>query len=156
MSINIIKKNGQKEAFSREKLERSMKTIGVSDDITKNIISSIEEKEGLRSNDIRRMVTQQLEKVDKHSADKYNRQRRIILHQSKELKNGTILIDKPTLADLKITPGASIDVVVGSNLKPFITSQGTTTGPGAFLNINDIRSLNQNEGTRILIQRREE
>ncbi len=156
LTINIGKRNGKIEPYSREKLERSMKTLGVSDENSKKVIKSIEVKDGMRSNDIRKMVSQQLEKVDKKSADRYNRQRRITFHQSTDLENGTIIIDDSTLTDLNMEPGDSLDIVLGSNHRAFVTSRSTTTGSGAFLNNSDLRSIGINEGNRIIIQKRED
>jgi len=151
-SLNIKKRDGTEEPIRRGKIERSIRDSGASSQNAKRISDSIEARNGMTTNDIRKMVSAKLRETDKISADTYDKQRRLTIHQSSDQNSGKILLDNATLKDLELKPGDNLSVVL-STIKDFEVGKSEKMELGAFINNDDLRSLKFNEGHRIIIRR---
>lgn len=152
MSMNIKKRNGKTEYFDRGKLERSMKAAGASSETASKVIDGIQIKDGITSSDLRRSISAGLRKIDKGSADTYDRQRRVRVQKLEDVKIGTIHLDRKTMTDFNLKSGDPIEIVLGSRTETLRAEISARTGMDAYMNNNDIRSMNLNENNRILVQ----
>jgi len=152
MTPNIRKRDETMEPFRRGKIERSIRDSGASSAISKDIAKSIEAKEGMTTNEIRKAVSMKLRPLDTKAADTYDKQRRLSIHQSNDLSSGKILLDNTTLTDLQLKPGDQLSVVL-STIKTFEVGHSEKSELGAFINNNDIKSSYFNEGQKIIVRR---
>ena len=151
-NMNIKKRDGTEEPVRRGKIERSIRDSGASSQNAKKISDSIEARDGMTTKDIRKMVSTSLREMDAKSADTYDKQRRLTIHQSSDQNSGKILLDNATLKDLQIKPGDNLSVVL-STIKDFEVGKSEKMELGAFINNDDLRSLKFNEGHRIIIRK---
>lgn len=151
-NLKIKKRDGTEESLRRGKIERSVRDSGATSQTSKNIAESIELKEGMTSDEIRRIVSSRLREEDTISADTYDKQRRLTIHQSDDVNDGKILLDNTTLRDMNLKPGDDLSVVL-STIKTFQVGKSERKELGAYINNNDLRSLNFNEGHKIIVRR---
>lgn len=71
--INVTKKDGELEPFKAGKIEKSIRKAGASAAVAKKIAASIQKVayDGITTDEIRRMVLEQLGRLDKKAADAY-------------------------------------------------------------------------------------
>ncbi len=152
MTLNIRKRDGTTEPLKRGKIERSIRDSGASPVISKNIAKSIEITEGMTTNEIRKAVSMKLRPQNTKAADTYDKQRRLSIHQSKDLSPGKILLDNTTLTDLQLKPGDKLSIVL-STIKTFEVGHSEKADLGAYINNDDIMSSSYNEGQKIIVRR---
>ena len=153
VAMKLRKRDGTEEPIRRGKIERSIRDTGTSSQNAKKISDSIQARDGMTTNDIRKLVSSRLREMDPKSADTYDKQRRLTVHQSNDQNSGKILLDNATLKDLGLKPGDSLSVVL-STIRDFEVGKSEQMELGAFINNEDIRSLKFNEGHRIIIRRK--
>ena len=151
--ISLLKRNGRSEAFNRDKLERSIMAAGASIETSKKILQSIDVKNKMKTEDIRRSISNSLQKMDARSAENYDRNRRLRIRQSEDVEKGSILLDKSTMADLRLRPGDDLEIKLGNRTELFKTEISDRGGLEAFVNNRDMKTLNIDEGRRIVVQR---
>lgn len=151
-TLKVRKRDGTEESIRRGKIERSIRDSGASSQTSKMIADSVELSDGMTTNDIRTLVSAKLREVDPNSADTYDKQRRLTIHQYNDMDSGKILLDEATLKDLKLNPGDNLSVVL-STIKEFEVGKSENTELGAFINNDDLRSLKFNEGHKIIVRR---
>ncbi len=62
--MNIIKRSGKEEEFSKNKIEKSIRSAGGDEKTAREISGGVKHKEGLRTSDVRRMVSEKLTQHD--------------------------------------------------------------------------------------------
>lgn len=78
--INIIKADGEREPWSTQKLERSLRAARASDELTREIIAHIEKdvQDGMRTNDIYEHAFALLKRYDRPTAAQYSLKKAIM------------------------------------------------------------------------------
>jgi hypothetical protein len=78
-SIEIVKAHGEREAFDREKLKRSLERAGATQDLAEDIATRIEKriKNGMTTKDIYRQAFSVLRKIEMPLATRFNLKRAI-------------------------------------------------------------------------------
>ncbi|MFH0830095.1 MAG: ATP cone domain-containing protein [Candidatus Aenigmatarchaeota archaeon] len=71
--VKVTKRDGNTEPFKAAKIEKSVRKAGASAAIARKIAALVEKNafEGMSTDEIRRMVLEQLNRLDKKAADAY-------------------------------------------------------------------------------------
>jgi hypothetical protein len=107
--INVSKRNGRLENFDRNKIAHSVQNAGLNERMAKEVASMIPKREGISSDEIRKLVSYEIEARDKNAARRYEEWRRLVV-KSHFRSRGVARLSKNALNNLGISSGEEMKI----------------------------------------------
>jgi Fe2+ transport system protein FeoA len=142
-----------KERFDSEKIERSLHNMGIDDHIARYIAWKVPERDGITTQEIRKIVFRELFEIDPGLAEMYLATRRLLITTDVEVPQGIAFMKKETMARMRMVPGESIDIVHQGERHRFTVHHAPLRRNQIALNIDDLKGIGVRDGKRITVQR---
>jgi hypothetical protein len=113
MKIKVKKRNGHMELYRKGKIIRALKEAGLESHTAKNIANSIDVKNGMTTEDIKKVVIKYLEHVDREIKEKFVETSRMKVHNDIVEVEGNCLLNSSTMEKMGFHTGEEIDVYHG-------------------------------------------
>ncbi len=159
MKSKVVKKNGKKERYRKGKIIKSLKEAGLESHVAKNIANSLDIENGMTTDEIRDIVIEHLEHVDKKVYDKYVTTQRMKVHNDILEVEGNCLLDAVTMEEMGYQTGDEIDVINGEfyeKLRVFPISGEWIKPDHLYLSHEDMRDINVHNESRISFRKHED
>ncbi len=150
---SVKKKDGSEEKFDRNKLERSIRYAGADEKIAREVAATVEEKEGMTTDDIRRTVTHELSNRNAEVASRYKDTKRFAAKKAIDAAKGTARITEKCMKKLNIKSGDVIELM-HENKRHSVRAEKASVGRiEIHLHEEDLKALGAHEGTRIAVRK---
>lgn len=150
---NINKKDRRTEPFDRAKLERSIRDADIDENTAREIARKVPEKEGITTDEIRRIVAEELKKRKPEAAERYTDTRRLAARKAVDAVKGIARLTKETMSMLKVKSGDTINVLHRDKTHKVRTEIAPVDRKEIQLHEEDLRTIGASDGTRVAVQR---
>ncbi|HDP96296.1 MAG TPA: hypothetical protein ENN25_01195 [Euryarchaeota archaeon] len=149
----IVKRSGKSEDFDIEKLERSIILAGASRDAAKDISRRIEVKEGISSQELRRMTARELEKERADLAQNYLSTRNLRAVRTSNVAEGMARVNRQLLEKIGASKDEPAQLTAGKNqLKMRLEEMTSGADRDVQLSDSDMRRLGIEDGSRVSVR----
>jgi arginine/ornithine N-succinyltransferase beta subunit len=146
----VQKRSGREEEFDREKLKRSIRSAGASEDASREIAERISVSEGVNTKQIRGVVTEQLENRDSESCSRYQNTRRYLAKVGDPgLEKESVRLHADMMEELKARPGDTLEVMASDKAERVRVAESSLDKRELHLNNETLNALEVPEGTRV-------
>ena len=150
---NVNKKDRKPEPFDRVKLERSIRDTGIDENMAREIARKVPEKEEITTDEIRRIVAEELKKKNPEAAERYTETRRLAARKAVDAVRGIARLTKETMSRLKVKSGDTINVLHRDKPYKVRAEIAPIDRKEIQLHEEDLRAIGASDGTRVAVQR---
>jgi hypothetical protein len=150
---NVLKKNRESEAFDIAKIIRSIRLANLDELTSYEVASKIPKRDGITTEEIRRIIIKELKRIDPEAAMRYSNTRRLAAKKAMHAVKGFAMLPRETMSRLKLRTGENIQVVLGDKRQTLKAEPGLVDRNEIQLNEEDLVSIGASDGTRIAVQR---
>ena len=148
---SVIKRSGRIRDFDPEKLVASMRRAGADEALARRIAQGIQVKNGTRTSELRKRVTEELGRVSEPLADAYRRTVRLPAKSSDDVADGVVRVPRrmERIPNLKAGMPARVrhgDATMDVNAEPALDVRE------AWLTRKGLEALGVAEGTRVAVR----
>jgi formylmethanofuran dehydrogenase subunit D len=151
--MNVNKKDGSSEMFDRTKLERSIRYAGADEKMAREIAATVEEREGMTTNEIRRTVTDELSIRNAEVASRYRNTKRFAAKKAVDAARGTARLTENCMKKLNLSSGDTIELMHEERRHNVIAQKASVGRIEIHLHEEDLNALGAKEGTRIAVRK---
>jgi hypothetical protein len=149
----IVKRSGNSEDFDIEKLERSIILAGASRDSAREISRRIEAKDGISSQELRRLTARELEKERADLAQNYLSTRNLRAIRTSNVAEGVARVNRQMLEKIGASADQPARFSAGKNqLKMRLEEITSGADRDVQLSDSDMRRLGIEDGSRISVR----
>ncbi len=147
----IIKRSGEPEEFDRKKIEDSLRNAGADWFTAKEMADRIQEKEGMTTSDIRRVLNKELKKINQDLSDRYSRTRRFTARNSAKIEKDMARLSKDSIDALEIKAGDTLEIKYRDKWQKMRIEEddGTSSHNEIILNKHDMAAIGVIDGNRV-------
>lgn len=149
----INKRKGTPEEFNRQKLEKSITTAGVPENVAREIASAIDPNTTRTTDDIRRRVAEELRKRDPAVADRYELTRNLAARKAVDAAAGTAKLNLETIKALGASPGDQIVIEHHGITHTLRAEPAPVERWEMHLHENDLNKLGATDGAKLAARR---
>ncbi len=150
---NVKKRSGKTEKFDKAKLERSLRKARVDEKTAMDISNRASEKELNTTDEIRKMVAEELRKTDAKAAERYEGTRRLAARAAIDAAKGIARLTEETMNGLKLEVGDTIDLC-HEDRKHTVKAEKAAVGVKEIrLHEEDLKALGVTDRTQIAVRR---
>jgi hypothetical protein len=150
---NVVKTDKRTVAFEKKKIVRSIIRAGIDEITAHEVATTVPEKEGITTDEIRMIVTEELKMIDPEAAMRYSNTRRLAARMALNTVKGFALLPRETMNRLKLKTGENINVVFGERIYTLRAEPGSVERNGIMLHTEDLQTVGASDGERIVVQR---
>ena len=151
---NVRKRSGETEKFDKTKLERSLRKARIDEKTAIDITNRVSEKELNTTDEIRKMVAEELRKTDAKAAERYEDTRRLAAKAAIDAAKGTARMTEETMNRLNLEVGDTIELCHEDH-KHTVKAERAAMGLKEIrLHEEDLKALGVTDGISIAVRRR--
>jgi hypothetical protein len=149
----VNKRTETEEEFDRTKLEESITRAGATEERAKEIASGIDSTTLETTEEIRRLVAEELRKTDAAIAERYEGTRNLAAKKAMEAVMGTVRLHMETMKALGANTGDSIIIEHRGNTHTLKAETAPVEIREMHLHETDLEKLGATEGARLAVRR---
>ncbi len=151
---NVRKRSGKTEKFDKAKLERSLRKARIDEKTAMDITNRVSEKELNTTDEIRKMVAEELRKTDAKVAERYEDTRRLAAKAAIDAAKGIARMTEETMNRLNLEVGDTI-ALCHEDQKHTVKAERAAIGLKEIrLHEEDLKALGVTDGKHIAVRRR--
>lgn len=151
---NVKKRSGKTEKFDKAKLERSLRKARIDEKTAMDITNRVSEKELNTTDEIRKMVAEELRKTDAKVAERYEDTRRLAAKAAIDAAKGIARMTEETMNRLNLEVGDTVELCHEDH-KHTVKAERAAMGLKEIrLHEEDLKALGVTDGTSIAVRRR--
>ena len=151
--VDVRKRDGKTEKFDRAKLERSLRNTGTDEKTAREIAEKIEEKEGITTDEIRKIVEKELKAKDAKAADNFECTRCLAARKAIDAAKGSARLTEENMKRLKLETGDSVELTYERKKHTVKAERAAVDRNEIRLNEDDLRTIGATDGTQIAVRR---
>ena len=152
----IIKRDGSRQRFQREKAEDSLRRAGATDAIIESTLDKVAPTEGESTSSYRSRLLKELRAQAPRAAKKYEATRRLQAGTEDDVAEGIAWVNPTTIRSYGWKLGESLEVEHGKKSLKVTIQESTQAGErDVLLNSKAMSSLTAPVGTRLGLRRRQ-
>lgn len=149
----IVKRSGKSEDFDIKKLERSIVLAGASRDVAREISKKIEAKDGMSSQELRRLTARQLEKERADVAENYLSTRNLRAIRTSNVTEGVARVNRQLIETIGASANQPARLAAGKNQLQMRLEEITSGADrDVQLSDSDMRKLGIEDGSRVSVR----
>lgn len=145
----IKKRSGREEEFDREKLRKSIRRAGTSEEFSREIAERIRVSEGVNTSQIRGVIAEQLEKRESEACRRYQGTRRYVARIGSGLEKESVQLRPDMLEELKARPGDTLELMASDKTQRVEAVESSFDKREMHLSSETLSGLGVPEGTRV-------
>ena len=149
----IVKRSGKSENFDIKKLERSIILAGASKDVARDISRRIDAKDGMNSQELRRLTAREIEKERVDLAQNYLSTRNLTAIRTSNVAEGVARVNRQLLERIGVSSNQPARLTAGKNQMQMRLEEMTSGADQEVqLSDSDMRRLGIEDGSRISVR----
>lgn len=149
----VRKRSGEMEEFDRRKLEESIRRAGASDETARRVAERIRPSEGVSTEELRRMVSQELRRESEPLSGAYTTTRRLRARADPGLSAGVVKMHEDLLKQHGLKEGQQARIVHMDSVREVEVRPESSAQPAEVLmSKSDLERLGAAEGSRVNVR----
>lgn len=149
----IRKRSGREEEFNREKLRKSIRSAGASEDTSREIAARIVVSEGVNTSQIRSVVAEQLEKRESQACRRYRGTRSYVAKVGSGLEKEFVQLRADMMEELEARPGDTLELISSDKTQRVTAVESSLDKREMHLDNEILSALGVPEGTRVCVRK---
>lgn len=149
----VRKRSGEMEEFDRRKLEESIRRAGASDETARRVADRIRPSEGVSTDELRRMVSQELRRESEALSGAYTTTRRLRARSDSGLSTGVVKMHEDLLRQHGLKEGEQAHIVhEDRRAEVKVRPEGSARPAEILMSKSDLERLGASEGSRVNVR----
>lgn len=151
----ITKRSGETEEFDRKKIEDSLRSAGADWLTAKDIAGRVQEKDGMRSSEIRKAIERELKKINNGLSERYSEARRLTVKNSATTTKGIAQVSNDSMEAFKIKAGDTLEVRYRDRCQKMRIEKddNSLSHNEIIMNENDMAAIGVIDGNRLIARK---
>lgn len=149
----VRKRSGETQEFDRRKLEESIRRAGASDETARRVADRIRPSEGVSTDELRRMVSQELRRESEALSGAYTSTRRLRAREDSKLSAGVVKLPEELLRQHGLKEGQQAHVVhMDRRTEVKVRPESSARPAEILMSRSDLERLGASEGSRVNVR----